>query len=64
MEKKEIKKEMKNILKRNKYKDPTFGDYDPEYAHIEADELLCKVLMDEGYDELVEWFKSLEKWYS
>lgn len=63
MEKKEINHEMENILKRNK-DDNCEGGYYPETTHFEADKLLCRVLRDEGYNELVEWFESLKKWYS
>lgn len=63
MEKKEINLKIEDILKRNKNADYKCGYY-IEDVHLEADKLLCKVLKDEGYDELVEWFESLEKWYS
>lgn len=63
MTKKEINEEIKNIMKRNESGISECG-YSIEMTHIEADKLMCKVLEDEGYNELVGWFKSLEKWYS
>ena len=36
----------------------------PDEAHREADSILCQVLKKEGYDELVEEFWMLNKWYS
>ena len=42
-----------------------FGDrYDTEDAHLEADDLMCKVLTDLGYGEGVEIFTKAEKWYA
>lgn len=63
MTKEEINKEIENILERNESGYSDCG-YSIEMVHIEADKLMCKVLEDEGYNELVDWFKSLEKWYS
>ena len=61
-DKKEIEKEMNKIIENNKY---NFCDeYDMETIHIDADALLCNVLRDLGYNELVDWFESLEKWYA
>lgn len=35
-----------------------------EMAHYEADELLCKFLVECGYDELVDKFDNVNKWYA
>ena len=42
------------------------GDYyeDFETGHIKADEILCKILLELGYDEIVEAFNQVGKWYS
>lgn len=35
-----------------------------ELGHIEADDLMCKVLDENGYSAGVKIFKSLSKWYA
>lgn len=57
----EIRKEMLKIGKEAN--DDKFG-FDRELWHIEADELLIKVLRDLGYDELCDWWESCHKWYA
>ena len=57
MSSEEIKKEMIKIGMPSQ-------NCDPEIWHIEADELLIKVLRDLGYDELCDWWKSGKKWYA
>jgi hypothetical protein len=37
---------------------------DIEINHSEADDILCDLLNDLGYTELVNEFKKLEKWYA
>ncbi len=37
---------------------------DVEIAHSEADDVLCEVLRGLGYDELVDAFEDLPKWYA
>lgn len=37
---------------------------DTEAVHVELDDLLCDVLVSEGYEDLVEFFKSIGKWYA
>lgn len=37
---------------------------DTEMAHILADELMCKLLRELGYDEGVDIFEQMDKWYS
>lgn len=52
---------LREVIAANTDKD---GVYSVESGHIAADELLCDVLVGEGYTELVDVFKSLGKWYS
>lgn len=40
------------------------GPGDEEIAHREADTLLCEVLRKLGYNELVELYESIDKWYA
>jgi len=35
-----------------------------EEAHIDADDLMCKILKDLGYTKGVEIFERMPKWYS
>lgn len=37
---------------------------DPEYTHIQADEILCDALSELGFDELVHLYETVDKWYS
>ena len=37
---------------------------DTEMTHILADEVLCELLKELGYDKVVEAFEDLPKWYS
>jgi hypothetical protein len=39
------------------------GD-DPETAHINADGILCNLLRDLGYEDVVVAFIKIHKWYS
>lgn len=40
-------------------------DYgDPEGAHVMADDVLCKLLRSLGYDDVVEEFHKVGKWYA
>lgn len=34
-----------------------------ETAHIKADELMCEILIELGYEEGVDLFKKMEKYY-
>ena len=38
--------------------------YDIEGAHSEADDLMCQLLEELGYEEGVKIFKNAEKWYA
>lgn len=35
-----------------------------DVAHSDADDTLCRLLLDLGYQEVVEAFNALEKWYN
>lgn len=34
-----------------------------EKAHVQADELMCQILIDLGYGEGIDLFKKMEKYY-
>ena len=40
------------------------GGYDPEVAHGEADNLLCALLRELGFDEVVDLYEKVDKWYA
>lgn len=37
---------------------------DTDIAHIEADDLLCEFLKSLGYQDVVDAYKAIKKWYS
>ena len=37
---------------------------DPEVAHLDADDILCSVLIDLGYEDVVEAYGAVPKWYA
>lgn len=37
---------------------------DKELAHIEADQILCTLLTQEGFNDVVDEFTKLDKWYA
>lgn len=37
---------------------------DPEEAHYLADEILCEILYELGYDKIVDIFDNIRKWYA
>lgn len=37
---------------------------DTEVAHIDADNILCDVLTQLGYKELVDLYEKVKKWYA
>lgn len=39
-------------------------DYNEEDAHIDADNLMCDILKEFGYEEGVNVFYKMDKWYS
>ena len=40
------------------------NDDDREEAHIKADRILCKILHAIGFDDVVEAFNEIDKWYT
>lgn len=38
--------------------------HDPEEAHVEGDQILCDLLVDLGYNEVVEEWEKIDKWYA
>ena len=42
----------------------TYGFYDAETAHVEADNILVRLLRDLGAGDLCDAFEALDKWYS
>jgi len=38
--------------------------YDKEEDHVKADDILCVLLRELGYDKVVDEFNKLEKWYA
>jgi len=38
--------------------------FDKEDAHILADDLMCAILTQNGYREMVEVFREADKWYA
>ena len=39
-------------------------NWDNEIAHVEADDLLCRLLQELGYSEVVEVYEKVGKWYA
>lgn len=37
---------------------------DPEIGHAEADNILCEIIAQLGYTEIVKEYDKIEKWYS
>lgn len=37
---------------------------DTEYAHSAADNILCKLLTELGYGDVVKEYSKIEKWYA
>lgn len=40
------------------------NEYNKEDAHIDADNLMCDILKEFGYEEGVNAFYKMDKWYS
>lgn len=55
------KKLNEKYLKRIKHLSESI---DPEFAHITADDILCDLLLEIGYKDLVNEFYKIEKWYA
>lgn len=41
-----------------------YGARDTEQAHVEADAVLCKMLTDLGYADVVRAWEHVKKWYA
>lgn len=39
-------------------------DKDVEIAHSKADNVLCELLMELGYEDIITAYKDVPKWYS
>lgn len=39
-------------------------DDDYEITHIKADQLLCEILIELGYKDIVDAYSGIEKWYA
>lgn len=55
------------MIDENKYLSemkPLEDSNDQELAHGEADDLLCKMLEDLGYQSVVDSYRRVPKWYS
>lgn len=37
---------------------------DEEFAHMKADKILCDLLVELGYEKIVDEYNKVEKWYS
>lgn len=40
------------------------GDGDTENQHSQADDVLCRLLIELGYKEIVEEYYRIKKWYA
>lgn len=57
----EFKEKMDDVVKSEL--DPIFG-FDAEIAHVHADDLMCELLIQLGYEEGVQIFNDMPKYYS
>ena len=61
---------MKSKPKDSNYKlylaqlETCIGNKDIEMAHGDADDVLCALLRDLGYEEIVVLWEKVEKWYA
>lgn len=39
-------------------------DYDEEFAHPDADVVLCDLLKELGFEDVVELYEKIPKWYA
>ena len=44
--------------------DKCIEDWDTEMAHVAADEILCRVLVLLGYQDIADKWEQVSKWYS
>lgn len=54
----------KEYISKLKELDEKYGGFDEERLHAHADGLLCELLAELGYNEVVEEFDKLDKWYT
>lgn len=65
----------KKTLEKNNINESSIKDYtermrelsnsdDIEGRHYEMDDLMCEILKEMGFDELVDIFNETEKWYA
>lgn len=40
------------------------AEFDPEAAHVEADKVLCNLLVSLGYEDVVEAWHKVPRWYA
>lgn len=57
MKKEEFKRRMKSKMEKSM-------EYGVEGGHAVADKVLLEIAEREGYDEIAEMFKEMEKWYA
>jgi hypothetical protein len=55
---------MQAIYKLKSIRAPIDRGYNPEESHIDADDLMCEVLEQLGYQEGVKIFRHADKWYA
>lgn len=48
----------------NKMKIAEKNNYDVEAAHVEADRILCDLLKELGYIEIIKSYENVERWHS
>ena len=58
MNKQELKDKYINLMEKQ-----TKG-WDKEVEHVNADDLLCDLLEELGFEEVVEVYNKVEKWYA
>jgi hypothetical protein len=56
MTRKQAVKELKKLQAKS--------EDDAESAHVDADDVLCKLLTTLGYGDVVEEFNKVDRWYS
>lgn len=61
-----MRKKKADIIKEavEKMKECVKNNGDIEVAHLDADNILCDVLTQLGYKELVDLYKKVDKWYA
>ena len=57
-EKDNLKKKYVELLKTQQ------ESHDREHAHTTADDILCELLLDLGYKDVVEEYEKIDKWYA